>query len=303
MAYRVSAIVPAYNEEKKIAGVLEKLVLSKHIHEVICVNDGSSDKTQEIAKRCGAQVINLLRNNGKAYAIACGVLAAKGDIVVFVDADITGLNDLVIEKLVEPLKSGEYDVAIGYRATAFEGLFFKPFSGERAYFRKDLLPHLKKFEKKGYGLEMYLNYAFKDKRVKIFPTKGIKNSLKQDKQSFLAATKLDIKEVSDIIFEALRQRNNFPSYFLNSFLCPFYVPKPAGNFIFGRILFLLLIPTFVISVLSISSFNVSVNTSINKEIIDKSISSYKRYESVLISLKDRLVFPPKHNLTNGFFPS
>ncbi len=98
--YRVSAIVPAYNEEKKIAGVLKTLVSCPLLHEVICVNDGSTDNTAyEIRKVKGVRLINGTTNLGKSYAIVKGVKAAEGDIVIFIDGDLEGLSDLHIKKL------------------------------------------------------------------------------------------------------------------------------------------------------------------------------------------------------------
>lgn len=206
MNYKVSAIVPAYNEQKKIKSVLTTLVNSKYIHEVICVDDGSTDKTFLIAKAIkGVKVIHRERNKGKAYAISLGIQHATGDITLFIDADINGLTDICIQKLLLPLMNGVSDATIGYRLGKFERLFFRPLGGERAYFKKDLLPYLKQFEKKGYGLEVYLNNLFKKR--KVLPVElDITNTWKHEKQSYPTATKLTFTIISQVAREMVRQQ-------------------------------------------------------------------------------------------------
>lgn len=218
MEYTVSAIVPAYNEEKKIGHVLQVLAKCPSIAEVICVDDGSTDKTSLIAKSVkGVQNLQLNKNYGKAYAVAKGVEQATSDIVLFVDADIQGLTNGVINQLIEPLKSGKYDVVIGYRCSKMEATIGVPLSGERAYFRKDLIPHLCRFEKKGYGLELYLNYHFKHTRQKVFRMKGVYSYPKHAKYPYATATKLYLAETYQLVWEAIRQRN-FLNYVINSYV-------------------------------------------------------------------------------------
>lgn len=67
MKHSVSAVVPVFNEEKTLRGVVWALLNSKLITEVICVNDGSTDKTREILKSFGRKIvfIDLKENQGK----------------------------------------------------------------------------------------------------------------------------------------------------------------------------------------------------------------------------------------------
>ncbi len=223
MKKRVTAIVPAYNEEKYIKEVLLPLVNSPYIDEVICVDDGSTDSTLEVLKNFrGIEVLNYTKNHGKAFAIARGLEKATGDIVLFFDADIHGLTDVHIKKLISPLSGGKYDLSIGYRSSKMESSVGVPFSGERAYFRKDLLPHIKKFENKGYGLELYLNFHFKNKRKKIFKMNGVLSYAKSNKVSKVKAIKLHSDETFEIIQEIVK-RKNMVSYFLNAYLVYVYV--------------------------------------------------------------------------------
>lgn len=119
----LSVVVPAYNEEKCLSASLE--VLCKKIRlffphfEIIVVDDGSNDKTADIvmsySRHCSdVRLIRYEKNRGKGYAVRTGVLAAKGDFILFSDADLsTPIEE--VEKLFGALADGA-DVAIGSRA-------------------------------------------------------------------------------------------------------------------------------------------------------------------------------------------
>lgn len=100
MELKFSIIVPAYNEEKRIKKVLEKLMAGFEDYEIIVVDDGSKDMTGEIAKSLGVIVVRHERNIGKGGAIRTGFLHAKGSIVGFVDAD-ESIAALDIKKVFE----------------------------------------------------------------------------------------------------------------------------------------------------------------------------------------------------------
>lgn len=223
--YKVSAIVPAYNEQKKIRGVLTALAKSPDVEEIICVNDGSTDETMSIAKSIkGVKLISFDKNYGKAYAIAQGVLKAKGNIVIFVDADLVGLNNESISALINPLKTKRYDAVVGFRSGKLDKYVLKPLSGERAYFKKDLLPLVEKIKYKGYGLELYLNYAFKNKEVKLLALKGVYAYAKHTKQPLDQAIKFSIVEIVDLLLEIFRQKNPI-NYFIKAYLQSYYIKK------------------------------------------------------------------------------
>ncbi|AEC51100.1 hypothetical protein PNA2_0182 [Pyrococcus sp. NA2] len=105
-------IIPAYNEEKNIGNVLKRI--PKFVDEIIVVDDGSTDGTSIIAENFGAEVVKLERNSGKGVALREGIKIAKGEIVVFLDAD--GQHDpQEIPKLIEPIVTNRADFVIGRR--------------------------------------------------------------------------------------------------------------------------------------------------------------------------------------------
>ena len=101
---KISVIVPAYNEEKKIVGVINSLFNSNSFDQIICVNDGSTDNTLQLLKKFKKiTLINLKKNHGKGYAIGKGIEKAHGEIIVFIDADKSGFNNKLIQQLIQPL--------------------------------------------------------------------------------------------------------------------------------------------------------------------------------------------------------
>ena len=107
--------IPAFNEEKNIAGIISKL--KRTTKDIIVCNDGSTDLTAEIAEEMGAIVINHEKNLGYGGAIRSIFLKAKdlnGDVLVTFDADgqhrIEDLN-----KVINPILDGQSDIVIGSR--------------------------------------------------------------------------------------------------------------------------------------------------------------------------------------------
>lgn len=111
---RIAVIIPALNEEGSVAHVIAK-VPRDLIHEVIVVDNGSTDRTAEVAQRAGAQVVREERR-GYGYACAAGVAAAgdEFDVLVFMDGD--GSDDAgQMRALIEPIERGEADLVLGSR--------------------------------------------------------------------------------------------------------------------------------------------------------------------------------------------
>ena len=107
---KVSVIIPAYNEEETVADVVIVTKKLSYVNEVIVVDDGSSDKTVEEAKNAGAIVISHKTNQGKGSAIQTGVKKAKGDILAFIDADISNLNSKKIDVMIKPILENKADI-------------------------------------------------------------------------------------------------------------------------------------------------------------------------------------------------
>ncbi len=136
----LSVIIPAYNEQERIADSLYKVkdYLSKQNYrsEIIVVDDGSSDWTTEVVKTIDiygkeikeqdvSTIMENVKNVGKGFSVARGMLKAKGKFILFTDADLsTPIEE--VEKLLPYLEEG-YDVVIGSRRLSESEVEKKPF--------------------------------------------------------------------------------------------------------------------------------------------------------------------------------
>jgi dolichyl-phosphate beta-glucosyltransferase len=126
MSNSLSVIIPAFNEADRLGKTLRTVVeyLDQHWpdSELIVVDDGSSDNTEALARQTFAHsggvrtsVISYKSNLGKGRAVRLGLLAARGEVALFSDADLsTPISEA--PKLVEPILKGEYDLTFGSRA-------------------------------------------------------------------------------------------------------------------------------------------------------------------------------------------
>jgi glycosyltransferase involved in cell wall biosynthesis len=114
---KYAALIPAYNEEKNIREVIVHLKSHPHI-DIIVVDDGSIDKTAEIARKMGVTVLKHKINKGKGEALKTGLNYIlknhNADYVVLVDADMQ-YNPREATKLLKLLEKDKADFVMGYR--------------------------------------------------------------------------------------------------------------------------------------------------------------------------------------------
>jgi len=112
----VSILIPAYNEEASIANQIEAIhnaMDQTHWnYEVIVVNDGSTDGTAEQVAKQNARLLSLCQNRGYGAALKAGIMEARSEIIVIIDADGTYPCDAIPELLE---KAHEYDMVVGAR--------------------------------------------------------------------------------------------------------------------------------------------------------------------------------------------
>jgi len=118
----LSVVVPVYNEEVRIRKTLSKLTgyLDRRFpqSEILVVNDGSTDKTSEILEEIEDKLLRVLsnkKNHGKGYAVRQGVLAAKGNIIFFTDADMSTPAQ-EIGRFMKLMEKEKVDILIGSRS-------------------------------------------------------------------------------------------------------------------------------------------------------------------------------------------
>lgn len=124
----VTIVIPVFNEQERIAttlyGIKDYLSQQPYTSDVMIIDDGSSDLTSEVVRvvdiyseevkdQTSGLLVENVKNVGKGYSIAKGLLMAKGDIIAFTDADCSTPID-EIDKLINKISEG-YDVVVGSR--------------------------------------------------------------------------------------------------------------------------------------------------------------------------------------------
>jgi len=110
----VTVVVPAFNEEQSVGALVTRLRASGPWHEVIVVDDGSTDATAERARAAGATVVRHPYNKGNGAAVKSGIRTATGEFVLIIDGD--GQHKAAdAQRIIASL--GEYDLVIGARSS------------------------------------------------------------------------------------------------------------------------------------------------------------------------------------------
>ena len=131
----ISIIIPSHNESESIMELISNIVNSldnsefKDNYEVILVNDGSIDNTEEVAKYICRKFkkilcVNLKMNLSKPYALETGIKLSNGEIIVNIDADLQYSSDDII-KMLRFMKENNADVVNGYRESRRDPIHIK----------------------------------------------------------------------------------------------------------------------------------------------------------------------------------
>lgn len=170
---KASVIIPAFNEERTIAKVLNAVRDSDQtiIGEVIVVSDGSLDKTADIARTAGVKVIELSENIGKGGAMMVGVEEAVFEVLLFLDADLIGLTPDHIESLLLPVVGGEADMSIGLfghgRIVTDLAQIVAPFlTGQRAV-KSEIMHRVGDLQDLRFGVEMALTRFIGEQQLRV----------------------------------------------------------------------------------------------------------------------------------------
>lgn len=115
---KLTVIIPVYNEADTIYEVVDRVKKTGLAHEIIIINDGSTDGTADILKRIkkldGIRILHHQRNQGKGAAVRSGIAAAQGDILLVQDADLE-YDPSDYSNLLRPINEGFADVVYGVR--------------------------------------------------------------------------------------------------------------------------------------------------------------------------------------------
>jgi glycosyltransferase involved in cell wall biosynthesis len=185
---QIAAVVPAYNEEHRIRGVIDALKASGAVDQLIVVSDGSTDGTYDAVRHDrDIEALQLTRNLGKGGAMYAGALRARADWLLFLDADLIGLSPDHIHALLDPVRNGDADMAVGIfhggRFLTDLSQFLAPsISGQRVVSRSFFLS-LPDIHQVRYGVETAIGFHARRQGLRISSVvlNGVTHPLKEEK--------------------------------------------------------------------------------------------------------------------------
>lgn len=203
-----AVLIPAYNEAAHVAQVVR--VALKAFETVLVVDDGSSDETAAVAERAGATVLRLPQNQGKGGAVYAGATHLQSDVLVLLDADLTGLTPEHVRALAEPVLEGHIDMTRGvfaggrWRTTAAQRLT-PQLNGQRGIVRSRLL-EVSGLAESRYGIEIAITDHAKRAQWPVLdvPLRGVSQIMKEEKRGFLPGLGVRLGMYRDILKELFR---------------------------------------------------------------------------------------------------
>ncbi|MCW2640674.1 MAG: glycosyl transferase family 2 [Dactylosporangium sp.] len=185
----IGVIIPAYNEAPTVGQVVEVARRVRLVDELVVVDDGSEDGTAEVAAAHGARVV-AAEHRGKGETLLAGARAIDADILVLLDADLTGLRPEHVDRLARAVAEEDAVMALGLfdRGPWLNWVFLRllpRLTGERAL-RRELLLSLEPADVRGYRIEAALNSCVAERRgvVRAFVLDGMFHRTKEEKESF-----------------------------------------------------------------------------------------------------------------------
>lgn len=171
----VAAILPAYNEEKRIGSVLAVLRDVPDLTDIVVVDDGSADHTAEIVRAAMARDprVRLLQhehNRGKGEAIYTGRQAIRAPLILLLDCDLIDLQPHHVQDLIRPVASGQVDMTLGlfWGGEIIGDLshMAMPWQTGQRCLTIGLLDSVNWEAARGYGFEMALTVAALERRAR-----------------------------------------------------------------------------------------------------------------------------------------
>lgn len=205
-------LIPAFNEEKTVARIVQ-VALESQLGPVLVVDDGSSDDTSQVAEAAGATVLKLPKNLGKGGAVFEGSSTLQTDVVLLIDADLTGLNAQHLKDLAKPVLEKHADMSRGiftggrWATTAAQQLT-PVLNGQRALVREKLLQVPGLCESR-YGIEVAITeYAKRASwRTTDVEMANVSQVMKEEKRGLWRGLKYRLWMYGDILRTYTRKRN------------------------------------------------------------------------------------------------
>jgi glycosyltransferase involved in cell wall biosynthesis len=204
-------LIPAFNEEKTIAPVIQ-VALESRLGPVLVVDDGSSDETKRVAEQAGATVLRLEKNLGKGGAVFEGARALQTEVILLIDADLTGLSAYHLQTLARPVLENRADMTRGvftggrWATTAAQQLA-PQLNGQRAIIREKLL-RVPGLHTSRYGIEIAITEHAKQEAWHSLDVDmpDVSQVMKEEKRGFWQGLKYRLWMYADIARTYLKRK-------------------------------------------------------------------------------------------------
>lgn len=203
-----AVVIPAFNEAAQIAEVVRVALAATP--DVLVVDDGSSDATAAVAQAAGAEVLRLPENQGKGGALFAAAAHLPHEVVVLLDADLTGLEPAHVSALAAPVCAGACVMTRGvfaggrWRTTLAQRLT-PQINGQRGILRAKLL-QVENLRASRYGVEIAITKqaaraAWPWQEV---PLRGVSQVMKEEKRGYWRGVRQRLRMYQEIGLELLR---------------------------------------------------------------------------------------------------
>ena len=230
-APRCAAIIPAYNEAGRITNVLKSIAAARYVDELIVVTDGCDDTTADEAHGFAAwfaqnapqdrlprpeiRIFELKQNIGKGGAMTHGAMLTDAEVLLFLDADLIGLQTSQVDAMLEPMchpdPARRADMTLGLFGAARGGLMgwwlsfchrkIAAITGQRAI-RRDVFLAVPDLTRSRFGVETaitrYVRHAWK-LRVAEVPLHGVTHPIKEEKIGVFRGVRYRLAMYSEIV--------------------------------------------------------------------------------------------------------
>jgi glycosyltransferase involved in cell wall biosynthesis len=208
-----AVLIPAYNESSTVGAVVA-VALAAGLGPLFGIDDGSHDDTGAAAEAAGAEVLRLDENRGKGGALYAGALSRSEDVLVLLDADLTGLTPQHVRELAQPVLAGAADMTRG----VFEGgrwstttaqRLAPQLAGQRGVARHRLL-EVPGLPDSRYGVEVAItDHAHRSAwRAQDVPLPGVSQITKEEKHGLVRGLLIRMRMYLEIVAQVVRKRRD-----------------------------------------------------------------------------------------------
>jgi glycosyltransferase involved in cell wall biosynthesis len=208
-----AVLIPAFNEASTVADVVG-VAIAADVGPVVVIDDGSTDDTADVAQRAGAELLRLAENRGKGGAIAAGASSRSEEVLVLLDADLTGLLPEHVRALARPVREDLVDMARGvfvggrWSTTAAQRLA-PQLADQRGVLRTRLL-EVPGLAESRYGVEVAIteHAGRSDWRTVDVELPGVSQVTKEEKHGLLRGLAIRLRMYLEIVRQVIRGKRD-----------------------------------------------------------------------------------------------